>query len=317
MKIYESVTIDISTNEVIDEVSYEYDGPVALCDFGSSSSLASAYSSAAAAQTSADQQGISTLESYLNNALTALSSNANNATSAVTDYSSQGQNYLSDMYNNTSSLLSPYITAGNAALNQYAGLLGLSGYTAVDPTETLRSTPGYKWTMNQGLSAIGSAGASTGQYGSGAMAKGLLNYSQGLADTTYQNYLNNVGNLAYRGQNAATSLGSFGTSTAQSQASLSGNTGNALASIYSGLGNATSNAYTTTGTSIANLYSDIGTSQSEGILGSALSNANSSNSSISTLLGSLGLLGGLAGSSLGSGWLSKLIGSGNIFGSTS
>lgn len=38
MKVYERVVIDMTTNEVLEEVSYEYDGPVAECKSGGSSS---------------------------------------------------------------------------------------------------------------------------------------------------------------------------------------------------------------------------------------------------------------------------------------
>jgi hypothetical protein len=55
----------------------------------------------------------------------------------------------------------------------------------------LEATPGYKFTLGQGLEATQNSYAAQGLGASGAALKGAANYSEGLASTTYQQMFNN------------------------------------------------------------------------------------------------------------------------------
>jgi len=162
--------------------------------------------------------------------------------------------------------LSPYMSIGTAALPQllqslgYQGqygangnLTGLSGQGFQFNPSNLAQTPGYQFTLQQGLNAVNNATSATGQTGSGAQAKGLANYATGLAQNTYnQQYQNalttyqqnaiTLGSLLSTGQNAAAGLGSMGMQNAQSVGNTLQGGANATAAGQIAAGNATSNA---------------------------------------------------------------------------
>lgn len=168
-----------------------------------------------------------------------------------------------NMYNQIRQDLSPWTSTGGNALTQLAGGLGLSsaGFagqgqlnlpmllglapTSTDLTSILQSTPGYKWTVDQGTAAINNTAAARGGLDSGNTLKALQSYGQGQASTTWQNYLNNVTNylgqlsgVSSSGQNAAALTGSAGTSAANSIANQLNNAGTASASGSVGSSNA-------------------------------------------------------------------------------
>lgn len=156
------------------------------------------------------------------------------------------------MYQQTAARLQPWVSTGTAANNQLAGLLGLSGYSAsgaggmgtgslvtpFQPTMAqLSQTPGYQFTMQQGLEAVQNQAAGAGQGGgllpggggiqvSGPEGKGLINYAENLASTTYQQQFNNywsqlssiynmISGVSGQGASAAAGVGQAGQATAQ------------------------------------------------------------------------------------------------------
>jgi hypothetical protein len=70
--------------------------------------------------------------------------------------------------------------------------------TGADAQATLEQTPGYQFTLNQGLKSLGNSFASRGLGASGAALKGASQYTTGLADNTYNQQLQN--NMAQQGQ---------------------------------------------------------------------------------------------------------------------
>lgn len=110
--------------------------------------------------------------------------------------------------------MAPYYAAGTNALAQYGGELNLPGFAPKDPTAALRATPGYDFTMQQGVNARDRSAAARGMLGSGAQQKGLTAYGQGLGDQTYNNYLNRIGGMMTSGQNAAALQGGYGMTAA-------------------------------------------------------------------------------------------------------
>ncbi len=169
-----------------------------------------------------------------------------------------------EMYQQTASRLQPWVTTGQAANQQLGGLLGLSGYqasgagglgtgaltTMFQPTiAELVNTPGYQFTLNQGLQATQNAAASMGLGTSGSALRGATSYAEGLASTTYQQQFNNywsqlsniynmLSGVSSSGANAAAQTGQAGTSTASTVGNYLTNA--ATASASGTIGSATS-----------------------------------------------------------------------------
>lgn len=192
----------------------------------------------------------------------------------------------------------PYLNLGNAAINP---LLTAMGYNAtqnsdgtysingVDSSNILQqrygnftaptaadaqNTPGYQFTLNQGLKATQNSAAARGLGTSGAALKGASTYATGLADSTYNdvynralqaysanantfntnynsaaNNVNRLQGLVSNGQNAA---GNFASTGNQASANI-GNTmtsgANAIAAGTVGSSNALSGALGSMGNS--------------------------------------------------------------------
>jgi hypothetical protein len=99
---------------------------------------------------------------------------------------------------------------GPQAAGLYGGLTGLPGYEAVDRTEWLEDTPGYKFLTDQGMKGLGSYGAATGLMASGPAMKGALKFSQNLAQAqAWRPALDDVWRASEAGRGAATNLGTW------------------------------------------------------------------------------------------------------------
>ena len=137
---------------------------------------------------------------------------------------------------------------------------GTSGTSTKSATDTLRKTPGYQWQLEQGTGALEKSAAARGKLFSGGQQEALLKYSQGLADTTYNTYLNNLYNLVGSGQNAAAQTGALGSQTAKNVGEYSMYGGDATASgLYSAY-NASQSAYgdlAKTGGYLSRLYNNL------------------------------------------------------------
>jgi len=169
-------------------------------------------------------------------------------------------------FQQTQANLSPYASIGTAALPQllqslgYQGqygangnLTGLSGQGFQFNPSNLEQTPGYQFTLQQGLNAVNNATSATGQTGSGAQAKGLANYATGLAQntynqqyqnalTTYQQNASILGSLLSTGQNAAAGIGSMGMQNATNVGNNLIGGANAIAAGQIGAGSSQTNA---------------------------------------------------------------------------
>lgn len=174
---------------------------------------------------------------------------ANNAADATTAASAQMRTDLQ-----------PYTNAGTSAINPLWAAMGYTqdanGNMVVNPNSTLQqqfsfnpsdlaSTPGYQFTLQQGLRGVNNQLASQGLGLSGAQLKGATTYATGLADNTYnqqynnalstyntnyQTASNNVSNLqslVNTGQNSAAQTGQAGISAANSAGNYLTQAGNA------------------------------------------------------------------------------------------
>jgi len=206
--------------------------------------------------------------------------------------------------------LAPYSAIGTAVLPQLMTSLGynpsfdtsgnLSGISGkgfqFNPftfdSSNLQNTPGYQFTLQQGLKNTNNALSGQGLLGSGAQAKALSDYTTGLAQNTYNQQLQNALGMYTTNYNSAlgqytTNAGQLGTllnlgqnaaaGTGQAQYNAAVNAGNALAagttaagsqnantmnSLFSlaGLANQGAATYTPSGgykSGLSNIYSSI------------------------------------------------------------
>ena len=193
-------------------------------------------------------------------------------------------NMQQGMFNTDQANLSPFIQQG-----QYAqGLLNsqLPALTAQFNPSNLQNTPGYQFTLGQGLQAAQNGFAAQGLGSSGAAIKGGTSYATGLAQSTYnqqlQNYLlqnqqtyNMLAGQQGVGVNAAAGLGQLGNGITQQSSNSLTNLGNAQASGTLGSANAISSGLTGAGNSLAQ-YNMLNQLQGNGSLFSNLAGNNTS-----------------------------------------
>ncbi|RQZ17233.1 hypothetical protein DIE15_12225 [Burkholderia sp. Bp9031] len=189
-----------------------------------------------------------------------------NAASDAAQTQADSANYAASLQNQqwqqTQKNLKPYMDLGSSAINPLLSAMGYNvtksddgtySFNGTNPTNILQqqfsaptaaqaaATPGYQFTLNQGLKSVQNSAAARGLGTSGAALKGASTYATGLADSTYNdvfnralqtfntnyssaaNNVNRLSGLVGNGQNAAATNGSLG-------AAAAGNIGNTLMS---------------------------------------------------------------------------------------
>jgi hypothetical protein len=172
------------------------------------------------------------------------------ASSAASTQAQSDANALAlqkQMFGTAQSAVNPYITAGNSVLPTLQSLLT----PGASQTATLSKLPGLQFQQQYGDLTTTNQLAAQGLGGSGGpLGMALSNYNQGLASTSYNNYVSQLQGFAGMGSQAAQSLASgaiqsgnaqAATTQAQSSALASGTLGSANA-LASGLTGATSSA---------------------------------------------------------------------------
>lgn len=153
------------------------------------------------------------------------------------------------------------------ALNMQAQLLGAQPVTpeTQQAFADYRDSSGYQFMMDEGTNAImGTAGA-RGLRGSGATARGLTEFGQGLADTTFNNYLAQLSGLgAQFGGQAEAGRGAIG-QVASAGSAGGGGAANALTAGAAGAGNAMVGAGNARASGIAGMASNFGNALSSGV----------------------------------------------------
>lgn len=143
--------------------------------------------------------------------------------------------------------LQPYTEAGQLGWEQLNSLLGLRGPEAANAAlTTFQQSPGYQWTMDQGLRAVDAGAAASGLARSGAALKAEQTFGQGLADQEFNNYVNNLFKVSGFGQksalqegvdtsNLANNLGSIGMNDAARQSNIYGDAAKGLGTAVNDL----------------------------------------------------------------------------------
>lgn len=141
-------------------------------------------------------------------------------------------------------------TAGTGALTDALGITG-------DPAQVqakLAATPGYQFTLNQGSENVLRNQARTGALNSGATNLDLQAQGQGLANQTYQQYVQNLQPFLGAAGSAASGIAGVNTGLGNQINANYGSQANLGYTAATGIGNANANADLAQGKGIANLW---------------------------------------------------------------
>lgn len=145
-----------------------------------------------------------------------------------------------------SAALQPFMQnfgTANAGVDQLKNVLGFGGPTGTSSAlNTLQQTPGFQFQKTQGDSAITAADAASGKTASGNEALALSNYNQGLAGTTYQNYVNSLLPFMGAAGTAASGIANVNTGQANATAGQYDTLAGLNYGTQTGIGNANANA---------------------------------------------------------------------------
>lgn len=184
--------------------------------------------------------------------------------------------------------LAPWITAGRQALTQYQGELGMGGAGFKSKFQT---TPGYQFAVDQGEKGVVNNMRALGMGASGEALKALTKFRTGLADQTYQQYLDRLNGVNTQGQNSATNLAQLRTQTGANEAStIMGGAQSNSNTLTGGAGNL-ANVYMNGGQGIADNLVNLGTAQASGTVGGTNSWLNALGNGMNNIGHSLGSYG--------------------------
>lgn len=176
------------------------------------------------------------------------------------------------MFNQTQANVAPWLDAGQASLKDLMAGIQPGGQYAQTPytpftMDQFHSDPGYQFQLQQGENAITNQMSKSGGANSNNM-KGLMSFSQGLANTDYQQALNNyiqqfqLGNSSKQQQFSNVSgISAEGLGAGLKQGQIGAQVGQDVGSNIIGAGNATAagkvgsvNAMTGAGSSAYNQW---------------------------------------------------------------
>lgn len=163
------------------------------------------------------------------------------ASGAQQDAANTAANTQLSIYGQNKAMLSPWANQGLSDYGTLNSLLGVGGNSATMQS-TLEGLPGYQFTLGQGLKSVQNSAAARGLGVSGAALKGAANYSTGLANSQYGNYVGQLQNATNTGLSAANALAGVGTQTGAGVASSQIAGGNAAAAGYNGIAGSIGNA---------------------------------------------------------------------------
>lgn len=157
------------------------------------------------------------------------------------------------MYQQTRKDLAPYRNAGAADLSTLQSQLPFLTSPIKMDQATLEQTPGYQFTLAQGLKAVQNSAAARGLGVSGAAQKGAAAYATGLADQTYQTQFNLENINRSNAYNRLMGLVNMGEGAAGQTAQASQQTGQGVAGAQIAGGNAAAAGYNAMGAAAGTL----------------------------------------------------------------
>jgi hypothetical protein len=152
-----------------------------------------------------------------------------------------------DLTTNYTAALQPYLQNYNQATqgtNAYASALGLNGGAAgaQAAAAAYASNPAYQFQLQQGTQNVLRNAAQTGTTASGATLSALQTQGQGLANSTYQQYVQNLQPFLNQANTAASGIGSTYTGLGNQLNANQGSLANLNYTAATGIGNANANA---------------------------------------------------------------------------
>jgi hypothetical protein len=163
---------------------------------------------------------------------------------------------------NYTKALQPYLqnygtaTAGTTALGNVLGLNGQPGSDAA--LTALRNSPGYKFQQQTLDDTVNAQAAATGMNASGNQLLALNKVNQGLADSTYNNYVGQLQPFLNYSSNAAGGIAGVDTGLGNNLAGQYGNLGQLGYATQTGIGNANANADLAKYSASGNLWNFLG-----------------------------------------------------------
>ena len=182
----------------------------------------------------------------------------------------------------------------NTNLGTYGSLMsGFPGGNFQAPTlQQAENTPGYQFALQQGQKALQASAAANGSLLTGGTLNALDSYSQGLADTNYNNIYNQalqgyqtnyntwanqqaneynrLAAMSGTGQTAAQQLGALGSTTAGQIGNTLSNTAGQIGQQMNNAGAAIASGYTGAANAYGGALSGAGSSLSNGLILSSL-----------------------------------------------
>lgn len=135
----------------------------------------------------------------------------------------------------------PWMNVGRGALDRLAAAYGIAGSngtvdTSAGPYGGFTASPGYQFRLDQGVQAVERSAAARGLLRSGAAAKAIQRYGEGLAASEYDAFANRLAQMAGLGQAATAQTGALGANAATNISNALIASGNARASSYANIG---------------------------------------------------------------------------------
>lgn len=173
------------------------------------------------------------------------------------------------MYGKNADVLAPFIQGGQGQIAKQqqlldpstsptlAALLKLTNPGA-DMSAELAQTPGYQFSLNQGLRASNNQLAARGLAGSGgAVAKGATSFAEGLAGNTWQSVVAALQNQFQSQTGAGQNLINSGVTAGGALAGVGTNTANQISGSITGAGNAQAAAANAIGTGVGGVAGQV------------------------------------------------------------
>ncbi len=163
---------------------------------------------------------------------------AGDAADAQTAAANAGIANQQQMYAQNKASLQPYMDSGTQNLSDLNNRMNYLTSPITMDQSYLQQTPGYQFSLQQGLKSTQNSAAARGLGLSGAAQKGAANYATGLADSTYQNQFNNENTNRTNAYNRLYNLSNQGLTASSALAGIGKDTANSISQGYTNIGNA-------------------------------------------------------------------------------
>ncbi len=185
----------------------------------------------------------------------------NNATQAQTAANDQAIAEQQREFGINQANQAPWLAAGQDALSQQMGLLGLGSGGATQQQSAisqLQNSPLYQSLFRNGQNTVLNNAAATGGLRGGNTQSSLANFGSDTLAQVIQQQLANLGGISGTGQTSANQLGSAGQNTANSISSLLSQNGQSQAGGILGTAGVNNNAINSISKSLGGLFGNSG-----------------------------------------------------------